>query len=108
MPKNRPSLVIFLCVALSIFSSCAEQKAVQLKTVSTVAAAPGEFSEPFGIAVKDDETYISDGATGKILKMAADGTVSDFATNFETPSSIAFAKNGDLVVADTGSHSIKS
>ena len=69
---------------------------------------PGEFSEPFGIAVKGDDTYISDGQNGKILKIAGDGTVSDFASGFETPSAIAFAKNGDLIVADTGSHSIKS
>ncbi|MBK8304159.1 MAG: hypothetical protein IPK98_12430 [Chloracidobacterium sp.] len=36
------------------------------------------------------------------------GKASVFAAGLDTPSGIAFAKNGDLVVADSGSHTIKS
>ncbi|HSU25765.1 MAG TPA: hypothetical protein VLI65_07280, partial [Pyrinomonadaceae bacterium] len=43
----------------------------------------------------------------KILRVAADGSVSTFVENLDTPSATAFASNGDLIVADTGSHTIK-
>ena len=66
------------------------------------------LGEPFGIAVKGDETYVSDGAEGKIFKIGKNGLDIDFLSGFDTPSGVAFTKDGDLIVADTGSHTIKS
>ena len=108
MPLIRLFPLIYLCAFASIFTSCARQEPISLESVSTVAALPGEFSEPFGIAIRGEVTYISDGANGTILKVAKDGSVAEFASVLDTPSSIAFAENGDLIVADTGSHTIKS
>src|SRR5690606_21938451 len=66
-----------------------------------------EFTEPFGIAVRNGDVYVSDGGEGVIKKISADGSVSIFARGFETPSDIAFDGDGNLIVADSGSHSIK-
>ena len=66
-----------------------------------------KFGEPFGIATKDDEIFLSDGATGKIWRAANLKTFAVLTDKFDTPSGIALDKNGDLIVADSGSHSIK-
>src|SRR5690606_30027524 len=73
----------------------------------TVAGLNREFTEPFGIAVRGGIIYVSDGDEGVIKKISADGAVSIFARGFETPSDIAFDGGGNLIVADSGSHSIK-
>ena len=78
-----------------------------LRFVTTVAGAHREFGEPFGIAVKGTDIYISDGENGKIW-IIRNGQPSVFAEGFATPSAIAFTKSGDLIVADSGSHTIKS
>lgn len=77
------------------------------KYVSTIAGTNKEFGEPFGIAVKDGVIYVSDGQNDKIWKLDG-GTLTLFAEGFDTPSGIAFDKDGNLIVADTGSHTIKS
>ena len=75
--------------------------------VSTIAGSNREFGEPFGIAVMGREIYISDGEAGTIRVFRA-GALSVFAQGFATPSAIAFNKAGDLIVADSGSHTIKT
>ncbi|MGB7210159.1 MAG: hypothetical protein WBD27_15995 [Pyrinomonadaceae bacterium] len=75
--------------------------------VRTIAGLNGEFGEPFGVAVKDGETYVSDGDNGKIWRVEPNSPPVEFASGLETPSAIAFDKKGDLIVADTGSHTIK-
>jgi DNA-binding beta-propeller fold protein YncE len=79
----------------------------ELTNMYTFAGANHEFGEPFGVAIRSDEIYVSDGQAGKILKVSKTGTVSTFAQGLDTPSGIAFDKNGDLLVADSGSNSIK-
>ena len=102
-------LLIFATLVVAVLSaSCARKEPARFISVSTIAGANGEFGEPFGIAVKGAETFVSDGANGKILKIGADGVVSEFAAGFDTPSAIAFSKNGDLIVADSGSNTIRS
>ena len=78
-----------------------------LKYVSTLAGTSGEIGEPFGIAVKTGEIYISDGQNGTILRVKA-GTPTIFAGGLGTPSGIAFDGSGNLIVADSGTHTIKS
>ncbi|MGH9818939.1 MAG: hypothetical protein ACRD43_02120 [Pyrinomonadaceae bacterium] len=79
----------------------------QLSRAATLAGKNREFGEPFGIAVRGDTTYISDGQNGKIVSISKTGTISTIAEGLDTPSAIAFDKNGDLFVADSGSDSIK-
>ena len=74
---------------------------------STIAGTNAEIGEPFGVATRGDDIYISDGQNGEIWRITA-GKASVFAAGLDTPSGIAFNKNGDLIVADSGSHTIKS
>lgn len=74
--------------------------------VSTVAGEGGKFGETFGIAVKGRDIYVSDGQNGKIWRVRGDIEV--FAEGLHTPSAIAFDNNNNLVVADSGTHTIKS
>ncbi len=75
--------------------------------VVTLVSRNQQLIEPFGIAVKDVLTYISDGESGRILRREADGQLTVFAENLHTPSAIVFEKTGDLIVADSGSHTIR-
>lgn len=77
---------------------------------STVRSFPTENArtgEPFGIAVKDDEIYYSDGENGKIWKISNYKDFSLVTDKFDTPSGIAFDRDGWLIVADSGTHAIK-
>ena len=79
-----------------------------LKNVRTLAGFNREFGEPFGIAVKQGEIFVSDGEKGQISRIETGGAVTVFASGFHAPSAIAFNSRGELIVADTGSHTIKS
>lgn len=98
-------------IFLSFFSfSCVRIDEPERKIWSkakTLAGFSREFGEPFGIAVKGEEIYLSDGDAGKIFKVFRDGRSEVFSDKLDTPSQIAFDKNGDLFVADSGSHTIK-
>ncbi|MEQ1603779.1 MAG: hypothetical protein ABL999_02830 [Pyrinomonadaceae bacterium] len=78
-----------------------------LRYVSTIAGLKAEIGEPFGIAVKGSTIYVSDGQNGKIWAING-GALTVFAEGLDTPSGIAFDKAGNLIVADSGSHTIKS
>src|SRR5215203_4861903 len=97
-------------IFISFFSACQKPPVEKPKPISKVATLSGtgeKIGEPFGVAVKTDEVYVSDGENGKILKISKDGTASVFTDKLDTPSQIAFDQNGDLIVADSGSHTIK-
>ncbi len=100
---------IFLLIGISSFVwyFWPSQGRQPLKFSTTVAGINGEFGEPFGVAVKGSETYLSDGQNGTIM-VVRDGKPSVFASGLGTPSAIAFDKNGNLIVADSGMHTIKS
>lgn len=89
---------------------------------ATVLAGDGRFSEPFGLAVHPDGgIYVSDAGTShRIRRIAPDGAVTTVAgggrgfvdgsragARFATPSAVAVAPDGSLVVADTGNHAIR-
>ncbi len=101
----------FASVLLLLLMSLSCQKPInKIKpnvTVKTFYGITEKIGEPFGIAVRNDEIYVSDGETGKILKISKNGNTSIFSDKFDTPSQIAFDKNGDLIVADSGTHTIK-
>ncbi len=99
--------VVILAVIFSASCSITDSRVGSVKNVSTLAGIDGQIGEPFGIASKDGTTYISDGEYGKIWRIEGDGDLTAFASGLETPSAIAFDQNGDLLVADSGSNSIK-
>ncbi|MBC3919915.1 gluconolaconase [Undibacterium sp. CY18W] len=80
------------------------------------------FSDPYALAIdKQGNIFVSDaGEHNKILKISAEGTVTQYAGSvegfvdgkaelaaFHTPSGIAFDGKGNLLVADTGNHAIR-
>lgn len=65
------------------------------------------FGEPFGLATKNDELFVADGETGKIWRVSNNQNFALVSDKFDTPSQIAFDRNGDLIVADSGTHTIK-
>ncbi len=78
-----------------------------LTAVSTLAGEGSGIGEPFGIAERSGEIYVSDGITRKIWRIKKGKAPIEFSAGFNTPSAIAFTSSGDLIVADTGSHTIK-
>ncbi len=103
-------VVVAIAIGVSAFIySCSylDRDRPNLKFVSTIAGIDNSIGEPFGIAAKDGMTYISDGEKGEIWKIEADGRSSVLAKGLDTPSAVAIDKNGDLLVADSGTHTIK-
>jgi len=102
------SLFLFACIAAIVwFWLYPKDHIAPLRYVSTAAGIGGEFGEPFGLAFRDSEIYVSDGQHGKIWKIN-DGKPTIFADGLDTPSGIAFDRSGNLIVADSGSHTIRS
>lgn len=100
--------LIFSVLCVCLLASCGELLPPEFRSIATIAGSNGKLGEPFGIASKDREIYVSDGEAGKVFKINVAGSVVEFASGMHTPSAIAFAPNGDLIVADTGTHTIKS
>lgn len=97
-----------LAAALVFLSGCGTQPPnYSFTTVRTIAEVGGKFGEPFGILVSDSDIFVADGQNGKVQRITVDGAVSDVATGLSTPSAIDREKDGGLIVADTGSNSIK-
>lgn len=116
--RSRKTSFIFIAAVLTVLAGALAaalyfifrdvgKTPVVFTSVRTLAGKNREFGEPFGIAVKNGEIYVSDGDSGKIWKFTPGGAVTMFAEGLDTPSGIAFATNGDLIVADSGSHTIK-
>lgn len=78
-----------------------------LTHVSTEAGFNGEFGEPFGIAERNGVVYVSDGENDRIWRLDPAGPAV-FASGLDTPSGIVFDKEGRLIVADSGSHTIRA
>ncbi len=104
------SVIIFF-VIFALFSAFAckkgEKQQKQTTNAKTFAGLKEKFGEPFGTAIKNDEIYVSDGEKGVIWRVLRDGSMQVFAENLHTPSQIVFDANGDLIVADSGSNTIK-
>ncbi len=98
---------LYFMAGCSFFGSSQKDRTSSYKTVATFFETGGEAREPFGIAFRNGEIYVSDGEAGSITRLDQHGTASILATGLNTPSAIAFRPNGDLIVADTGSHTIK-
>ncbi len=101
-------ILLFVLITIGYFYFRGDKAQRRFRYAHTVAGLNREFGEPFGIAVLNGVIYVSDGDEGTIKKISPDGTVSVYATGFDTPSDIAFDNSGNLIVADSGSNSIKS
>lgn len=102
------SVIFFVCVAALVwFCSSLNRSDEPFAFVSTVAGKGGEFGEAFAIAVRSGEIYVSDGQHGKLWRVD-DDEPTVFADGLHTPSAIAFDGDGNLIVADPGTHTIKS
>lgn len=73
------------------------------------AAARARFSDPFALAIDPNGVlYVADaGDTNRIRKIDTDGRVTTLPGNFDTPSGLAIAPTGDIIVADTGANAIR-
>src|SRR6185503_2153101 len=84
--------------------------------------SPLDLSDPFGVAVgADGSIYMTDaGDRNRIQRIAPDGRITSIAGGvegfgngvldkalFNSPSGLAIALNGDLIVADTGNNCIR-
>lgn len=90
-----------------IFPLETKRKTVPLASVKTIYNPAVKFGEPFGIAERGGEIFVSDGENGKIWRGSNQADFVVVSDKFDTPSAIAFDKDGDLIVADSGSHTIK-
>ena len=109
--KNSISNVVLLLLTSLIFStSCARLEKyapVPFSKVRTILSDREKLGEPFGIAAKDGAVFVADGETGKIWRISDNRNYTILSDKFHTPSGIAFDGNGDLIVADSGTHTIK-
>ena len=90
-----------------VFSPKKTGETVAFTSVRTVFNPQVKIGEPFGIAERDGEIFVSDGDGGKIWRGSFAGDFTLLSDKFDTPSAIAFDQSGDLIVADSGSHTIK-
>lgn len=104
--KSAPLLCI-LAAALLLSCTNRDETTGFLTNVFTFAGKNREFGEPFGIAVNGGEIYVSDGETGRVLKIDKNGSVTQLVAGLHTPSGLAFDADGSLLIADAGTHSIK-
>ena len=103
------SRLLILIALFLLIASCrkSEPELIPINKVKTFAGQNKEFGEPFGLAVKDDILYVSDGEQGKIWRVGKEGNAEVLTDGLDTPSGIAFDKNGDLIVADSGTQTIR-
>lgn len=103
-----------LAAALLLFGGCSLRDATAnrepLAVVQTLAGAnENRFGEVFGVAAGENAAvFISDGARGQIWEISQTTGASRLVTDkLGTPSAIAVDKDGLLIIADSGAHTIK-
>jgi sugar lactone lactonase YvrE len=109
-PTSLNKSVLFLIFIPLVFSNCNyfDKKPNILSKTNTFAGFNREFGEPFGVAIdKNGMIYISDGDAGKIFRIWRDGKIETVSDKFQTPSTIVFENEENLIIADSGSSTIK-
>ncbi len=104
---NSACIFLFIVITSSCVGWLGGERGIRFTHVSTEAGANGELGEPFGIAVSEGTIYVSDGENDCIWLLAKDGPAV-FASGLDTPSGLAVDSRGSIIVADTGSHTIRS
>jgi sugar lactone lactonase YvrE len=98
---------VIMAAVVSILSACGNDEPRNFQRVVTVTGFDDKISEPFGIAERDGDIYVSDGQYGKIFKIKSGSERIEFATGLNTPSGVAFDSDGNLLVADSGTSTIR-
>lgn len=86
----------------------------RIATLGYVESPAQNSYEPFGLAADEDgNIYFSESISGRIFRIEADSyennsplQISVVAENLQTPSAIALDRSGQLIVANTGAHTI--
>lgn len=110
--KNRVAAVVaggaLLLIIFAAFWYMWPANAVgNYQYVTAIAGLSGDIGEPFGIAVRGNEIFVSDGQNDKIWRING-SEISAYSEGLTTPSGMAFDKGGNLLFADTGSHTIRT
>ena len=88
------------------YEPLSEVRTIEPKSFNTGEKA--KWIEPFGVAASEDDIiYITDGVEGKVWSIDKKEETDILAEGFDTPSAIAIAPDKNLIVADTGDHTIK-
>jgi hypothetical protein len=131
-PLSKGSIFYLLLAVFFFVLSCCHRSDDKGKPVKLriLAGMNEEFAEPFGLAIgSDGSIYVSDGGKGAIFKISIktkqfsgglfekkkiSSTTTDelvmvelLTDKLQTPSQIAFDNENFLIVADSGSHTIK-
>ncbi len=104
-PKTSSVSTILLLFLAFVASSCGDPADARFLHVRTTGTSNDNFGEPFGVAVKDGMVFVSDGERGSLAEMQG-GAVVHVTDTFDTPSGIALLPDGNLVVVDSGQHSV--
>lgn len=108
---NRNFIAKFIILfSLILISACSLQEKpapILFSKVRTILNESEKLGEPFGIAARNGEVFFSDGETGKIWRVTNQRDFSVLTDKLQTPSALAFDQSGDLIVADSGTHTIK-
>ena len=101
--RSAVKIVLLTLYACVLFTACGRTEAPEsaFRTVRSIAGPESGIGEPFDVAVRGNDIYVSDGLNGKIFKIT-DGVVSEVASGLNTPSGIDFAQDGSLIVVDSG------
>ena len=110
MPKKAGISLVVLMFSVLLLAACRSGDTVgrPFIDVRILGNSNDQFGEPYGIAIRAGEIYVSDGERGSVANLGSEGSVSLLTSDLDTPSAIAFPPDGRLLVADSGRHSILS
>ena len=110
---SLPLIIIIFCGVFGVFFYWKKWRTYEpLNEIRTLKISKNKqsirFKDPFGIAASSGGTiYVSDGDEGKIWAIDEKNDVKILAEGLDTPSSIVLSSEGNLIVADSGDHTIK-
>lgn len=106
IPRSRVALLIF---SLLLCAACGSRDTSRpFVSVRTVGTTNYQFGEPFGVAARNGEIFISDGHVGNVSALDQPGAAAPISGDLDTPSAIAFAPDGHLLAVDSARHAIFS
>ncbi len=103
----------FLVIALLVISGCLSacggfiDESPAYGEVRTFHGFENDIGEPFGLAFDGTSLLLSDGESGRILRIRNNGETETLADGLGTPSHIAVDYDGSILVADSGSNTIE-
>lgn len=107
--KRLPVRHLVIVSILLLVGSCShiEPKKPELAFTRTLVFEQERIAEPFGIAASGSDLIVSDGESGKIVKIGPAGESSVIAEGLGTPSHIAVGPDNEIFFADSGRHTIR-